>query len=58
MRVLSEFTGKELWLTDLHADANSVPITYQGKDGKQYVGRCFRASAQKKVDDCKDWVEF
>jgi glucose dehydrogenase len=36
-RAFDSRTGKELWLTDLHADANSVPITYQGKDGKQYV---------------------
>ena len=36
-RAFDSRTGKELWKTDLHADANSVPMTYQGKDGKQYV---------------------
>jgi glucose dehydrogenase len=30
-------TGKELWNTKLNDVARSVPITYQGKNGKQYV---------------------
>ena len=30
-------TGKELWSGDLPAAAHAIPITYQGKDGKQYV---------------------
>jgi quinoprotein glucose dehydrogenase len=29
-RAFESRTGKELWLTDLHADAKSVPITYLG----------------------------
>ena len=30
-------TGKELWSAKLDATANANPMTYQGKDGKQYV---------------------
>ena len=30
-------TGKELWSTKLEAIANSAPMTYQGRDGHQYV---------------------
>ncbi len=30
-------SGKELWRGDLPTSARSVPITYQGPDGKQYV---------------------
>ena len=37
-RAFDSRTGKELWVVDQNADANSIPITYLGKDGKQYVG--------------------
>ncbi len=30
-------TGKELWTAELDASGNAIPITYQGRDGKQYV---------------------
>jgi quinoprotein glucose dehydrogenase len=30
-------TGEELWSTKLEEIAQSVPITWQGKDGMQYV---------------------
>lgn len=36
-RAMDAKTGKELWETKLEYSANAVPITYQGKDGKQYV---------------------
>lgn len=36
-RAFESKTGKELWVTKLADSALSVPITYQGKDGKQYV---------------------
>lgn len=36
-RAFDSRTGKELWATTLEYSANSVPITYQGKNGKQYV---------------------
>jgi quinoprotein glucose dehydrogenase len=36
-RAFDSRTGKELWVTDQHADTNAVPITYRGKNGKQYV---------------------
>ena len=36
-RALDAKTGKELWVTKLNSMAAAVPITYQGKSGKQYV---------------------
>jgi quinoprotein glucose dehydrogenase len=36
-RAFDSHSGKELWVTDLGVDVNSIPITWQGKDGRQYV---------------------
>ena len=36
-RAIESRTGKELWSAELSANANSTPLTYLGKDGKQYV---------------------
>jgi quinoprotein glucose dehydrogenase len=36
-RAFDSKTGKELWVTDLPANGHATPITYRGKDGKQYV---------------------
>ncbi|MBK9167312.1 MAG: pyrroloquinoline quinone-dependent dehydrogenase [Bryobacterales bacterium] len=36
-RAFDKDTGKELWVTRLPASAHANPITYLGKDGKQYV---------------------
>jgi quinoprotein glucose dehydrogenase len=36
-RAFDAKTGKELWATKLDAVAGSVPSTYLGKDGRQYV---------------------
>ena len=36
-RALDARTGKELWTTKLVDAAKATPITYQGKNGKQYV---------------------
>ncbi len=36
-RAFDSKTGRELWDTKLPRTATAVPITYQGKDGKQYV---------------------
>jgi glucose dehydrogenase len=36
-RAFDSKTGKELWVTKLDYTASAVPITYQGKNGKQYV---------------------
>jgi glucose dehydrogenase len=37
-RALEAKTGKELWVTKLERRGNANPMTYLGKDGKQYVG--------------------
>ncbi len=36
-RAIDSKTGKELWSVKLDAAANANPMTYQGKNGKQYV---------------------
>jgi quinoprotein glucose dehydrogenase len=36
-RALDAKTGRELWATKLADSAKSMPITFQGKNGKQYV---------------------
>jgi len=36
-RALDVRTGRQLWVTKLERRANANPITYQGRDGKQYV---------------------
>jgi quinoprotein glucose dehydrogenase len=37
LRAFDSLTGKELWVTPIDAPAYTVPITYQGRDGRQYV---------------------
>ncbi len=36
-RAFDSRTGKELWVTKLDATGDAVPMTYQGRDGRQYV---------------------
>src|ERR1700681_380448 len=36
-RAFEAKSGKELWVTKLERRGNADPITYQGKNGKQYV---------------------
>jgi quinoprotein glucose dehydrogenase len=36
-RALDAKTGRELWMTKLERRGNADPITYQGRNGKQYV---------------------
>lgn len=36
-RALDTKTGRELWVTKLERRGNADPITYQGRNGKQYV---------------------
>jgi len=36
-RAFDSKTGKELWVTKLDAGAHSSPMTFMGKNGKQYV---------------------
>ena len=37
-RAFDSKTGRELWAAKLGKVANANPMTYQGKNGKQYVG--------------------
>ncbi len=36
-RAFNAKTGEEVWTVKLPAAAHATPMTYQGKDGKQYV---------------------
>lgn len=36
-RAFDSRTGKELWSQDFDVDVNSIPITWEAKNGKQYV---------------------
>jgi quinoprotein glucose dehydrogenase len=36
-RAIEARTGKQLWVTKFDRRANANPITYEGRDGKQYV---------------------
>ena len=36
-RAFDARTGKELWTEKIDASAHTIPVTYMGKDGKQYV---------------------
>jgi len=36
-RAIDVKSGKELWVTKLEKRGNANPITYQGRNGKQYV---------------------
>ncbi|HVY35325.1 MAG TPA: pyrroloquinoline quinone-dependent dehydrogenase [Caulobacteraceae bacterium] len=36
-RAFDSKTGKEVWATKLAASAHATPMTYQGRDGRQYV---------------------
>ena len=37
-RAFDAKTGKQLWEAKLDASGHATPLTYLGKDGKQYVG--------------------
>lgn len=36
-RAFDSRTGQELWVDNLEVDVNSIPITWMGKNGKQYL---------------------
>ena len=36
-RAFDSKTGNEAWTTKLEYNVTAIPMTYQGKDGKQYV---------------------
>ncbi len=48
-RAFDSKTGKELWVTTLEMNGHAVPITYQGRDGKQYVA--IAAGGASALDD-------
>jgi len=48
-RAFDSRTGRELWVTKLDMSAHAVPMTYMGKDGKQYVA--VTAAGASALDD-------
>ncbi len=48
-RAFASRSGEELWVARLEMSAFAVPITYQGRDGKQYVAVV--AAAASALDD-------
>ena len=48
-RAFDSRTGEELWATRLEMSAYSIPIAYQGSDGRQYVA--IVAAAASALDD-------
>ena len=48
-RAFDSRTGEELWVTRLEMSAYAIPITYRGRDGKQYVA--IVAAAASALDD-------
>ncbi len=52
-RAFDSKTGKEVWSTKLEYSAQDVPITYRGKDGRQYVAVVAAGGPGKKGPDGK-----
>lgn len=48
-RAFDSRTGEELWVARLAMSAHAVPITYRGRDGKQYVA--IVAAGASAIDD-------
>ncbi len=48
-RAFESKTGRELWSTTLAMNAHAVPMTYQGRNGKQYVA--IVAGGRSALDD-------
>ncbi|HEX7080173.1 MAG TPA: PQQ-binding-like beta-propeller repeat protein [Gammaproteobacteria bacterium] len=48
-RAFDSRTGEELWVAKLDMSAHAVPVTYLGRDGKQYVA--ITASGAAAIDD-------
>jgi quinoprotein glucose dehydrogenase len=59
-RAFDSRTGKQLWVTKIDASANTTPVTYLGRDGKQYVviaaGGSGHISSVGRGDDVADSV--
>jgi len=48
-RAFGSASGEELWVTRLEMSAYAVPVTYRGRDGRQYVAVI--AAAASALDD-------
>ena len=57
-RAFDSKTGKELWVTKLDYTATAVPMTYQGKNGKQYVASLPQAEAGRAIRAASRWLHL
>ena len=48
-RAFDSKSGKKLWETELNSNGSAVPISYEGKNGKQYVAIVSNGSSEKGV---------
>ena len=48
-RAFDSTNGEELWSAELRMSAHAVPITYRGRDGRQYVA--ITAAGAAAIDD-------
>jgi len=53
-RAFSSRTGAELWAAKLELNAHAVPITYLGRDGKQYVAIVAAGASEIDGEDMPD----
>ena len=56
-RAFDSKNGKELWSTKLDYNVTAIPMTYQGKNGKQYVA-VVAASGRSQVANMESLVVF
>ena len=57
LRAFDSKNGKELWSTKLDYNVTAIPMTYQGKNGKQYVA-VVAASGRSQVANMESLVVF
>ncbi|MBT5030995.1 MAG: PQQ-binding-like beta-propeller repeat protein [Proteobacteria bacterium] len=60
-RAFDSRTGEELWVTRLPMSAFAVPISYQGRDGRQYVAVVAAAASaldDPSLDDAQQLIVF
>lgn len=55
-RAFDSKTGKELWVSKLGASAHSAPMTFQGRNGKQYVAIVATGGGLLADQPCSDMV--
>ena len=55
-RAFDSKTGKELWSVRLDYNVTAIPMTYQGKDGKQYLAVVAATGGQGNNESLLVWA--